>query len=433
MTISSFLGLQTALSGLQAEQESIDTTGQNIANANTPGYSRQTVNLSESPALTFAGRGATMQVGTGVDATSITRIRDQFLDTQYRSQNSATSNASTEASSLGQVQAALAEPSSYALSGQLSTFWAAWSNLANTPQSMAARQTVVDDGSSVAQTLNTLDQQLASLQSQASQQYATLTGPGGQVATDAAQIAALNGQISQAQATGQTPNDLLDQRDQLLDNLSSLANVSVTTAAGGQVQVSFGDAAVPLVNGTTVNWPQSMTSAAGGQLGALLNLSGPTGQIATYRSALDNVANQLATSVNSLSTATPFFSGTTAATIAVAVTPANVETTATTNPGANDVALAIAGLSGGPADQAYGAFVATIGSDVQSAQSTQQTQQSLLSAVENQRQSVSGVSLDEEMTNLISEQRGYQASARMMTTVDQMLDTLINHTGTVGL
>ena len=96
-------------------------------------------------------------------------------------------------------------------------------------------------------------------------------------------------------------------------------------------------------------------------------------------------------------------------------------------------AQTIADLQGGTIDQNYAAFVSQIGSDAQAVQNTQQTQQALLTAINNQRQSVSGVSLDEEMTNLISFQRGYQASARMMTTIDEMLDTLINHTGTVGL
>jgi flagellar hook-associated protein 1 FlgK len=94
---------------------------------------------------------------------------------------------------------------------------------------------------------------------------------------------------------------------------------------------------------------------------------------------------------------------------------------------------ATAQLSTGAANQAYNAFVTQIGSDVQSAQSAQQTSQSLLSAIGNQRQSISGVSLDEEMTNLIQYQRAYQASARVMTTIDSVLDQLINHTGTVGL
>src|SRR5437588_3391081 len=149
MAIPSFMGLQTALRGLVAQQAAIDTTGHNIANANTPGYSRESAVLAESTALTIPAfsnvTGAGVQLGTGVDVTTINRIRDQFLDIQYRAQNTATSNASTSTTILDQVQASLAEPSNHGLASQLSAFWNAWSDVANAPQSPAARQTLIDD------------------------------------------------------------------------------------------------------------------------------------------------------------------------------------------------------------------------------------------------------------------------------------------------
>jgi flagellar hook-associated protein 1 FlgK len=438
MPISSFMGLQTALSGLQADQEAINTTGQNIANANTPGYSRQVVNLQAAqplslPALSsLTGTGA--QLGTGVDATTISRIRNLFLDVQYRTQNSATSNAATQQTTLQQAQTALDEPSSNGISAQLTNFWNAWGALANAPTSTAALQAVVDSGTTLTQTINQVDAQLATVQSQAAQHEAMLTGPSGQLMTDATQIASLNNQISQSMANGQTPNDLLDQRDQLLDDLSSLGNIKVTNQSNGMVQVNFGDAAQPLISGTGVNWPQAITAATGGSVGALISESSPTGQVGQYMSMLDGVANQLITSVNGLTTSSPFFSGTNASNIAVAATPSTVQTgSAGAGAGANDVAQAVAALAGGPVDQGYDAFVSHVGSDVSATNSTQQTASNLLGAIDSQRQSVSGVSLDEEMTNLISFQRGYQASARIMTTIDSTLDTLINHTGMVGL
>jgi flagellar hook-associated protein 1 len=435
MSIPSFTGLQTALRGLTAAQAAIDTTGHNIANANTPGYSRQQAVLTESDPMTLTTlsntTGASSMLGTGVSVDDISRVRDQFLDIQYRAQNSATSNSSTKSTILNQVQAGLDEPTANGLSTQLQAFWSSWNALANAPSgtsSTAARQGVIEAGTTVANTLNALDQQLATQQSQAQQQYQTLTAsPNGEVESDAQQIAQLNQQISQQQQAGVSPNDLMDQRDQLLDNLSSLANISVTDQGNGMVQVSFGDAATPLVSGTTVNWPQTLTSAAGGQLGALQSLSDPaTGQIQAYRNALDSVANQLATSVNSLQPSSPFFSGATAGTIAVSATAGTIQATATSSAGGNELALQIAGLAGGAADQSYATFVAGVGSDVQSASNSQQTGQSLLTAINGQRQSVSGVSLDEEMTNLITYQRAYQASARVMNTIDTTLDTLIN-------
>jgi flagellar hook-associated protein 1 FlgK len=145
------------------------------------------------------------------------------------------------------------------------------------------------------------------------------------------------------------------------------------------------------------------------------------------------VASTLASSVNALHTSTPFFSGTTAATLTVAVTAAQVQTSSTTDPGGNDVAQAIAALRGGTAEQSYAALVEQIGAGVQSAKNEQANLQTTVTAIDNQRQSVSGVSLDEEMTNLISFQRGYQASARTLTAMDSMLETLVEHTGVVGL
>ncbi len=182
-----------------------------------------------------------------------------------------------------------------------------------------------------------------------------------------------------------------------------------------------------------MNWPQALTSAAGGQLGALLSLTGPAGALTTFQTELDTVAAAVASTVNELHTSTPFFTGTTAATLAVAVKASEVQTSSTKTPEGNDVALAIAGLRGGTAEQGYSGLVGLLGSRVSGAQSEQANLQTTLTAIGNQRQSVSGVSLDEEMTNLISYQRGYQASARTMSAMDEMLETLIEHTGKAGL
>jgi flagellar hook-associated protein 1 len=431
MTIPAFTGLQTALSGLQAAQAAIDTTSENIANANTAGYTRQRVNLAENgsltiPALTQQGGGT--QLGTGVSLTDISRIRDQFLDVQYRAQNTATSNANTNASQLSQVQTAVDEPSSDGLQTVMSKFWSAWSSLGAAPTNPAAQQAVVDAGQTLASTFNAVAAQMQTVQSQASQQYATLTGTNGQVQQDATQIATLNQQITQATQAGQSPNALLDQRDKLIDDLSGLAQVSVSTGSSGAVTINFGDASTPLVSGTTVTWPQTLTSAAGGQLGALLNLSSSTGPIGSMLSSLDNVAGQVISSVNALQPSSPFFSGTSAGTIAVSATASSIQTSSSSTSGA-DLAQAIGNLAGGSADQSYAAFVAQVGDSVQAANSTQATQQAVLTAVSNQRQSVSGVSLDEEMTNLIQFQQAYQASARVMNAINSTLDTLINSVG----
>ncbi|HTA13502.1 MAG TPA: flagellar hook-associated protein FlgK [Solirubrobacteraceae bacterium] len=437
MPIPTLQGLQTALSGLLAEQQAMDVAGHNIANSNTEGYSRETAVLQTNqplviPALSeVTGKGG--QLGTGVSVATYTRIRNSYLDAQYRTQNSALSAAGTQSEELQQVQSAFSEPSSSGISSRLSAFWSAWSSLAEAPSSLAAKEGVVSAGNELAVALNQLSSQISTVSSQATQQYASLTGPGGEVQDDANQIAQLNQQIKLAEEAGQQPNDMLDRRDTLLDKLSALAQVTVTQQPDGTDTVGFGDAAKPLVEGSTVNWPQTLTAAAGGQLGALLSLTGASGTLASYQSALDNVAGEVASTVNGLHTSTPFFSGTTAATLAVAVTPPQVQTSSTEIAAGNDVAQAIAALRGGSADQSYAALVEQVGSDVKTSQDEQVNSQTMVTAVNNQRQSVSGVSLDEEMTNLISFQRGYQASARTLTAMDSMLETLIEHTGIVGL
>src|SRR5205823_14845802 len=152
-------------------------------------------------------------------------------------------------------------------------------------------------------------------------EYGTITGANGDVASLANQIASLNQAIKSAVQQGDQPNDLLDRRDVALDKLSKLGQVSVTDLGQGTIQVNFGDAAQPLVDDTTVTWPQALTSP-GGQLGALLKLGDPTaaGTITSYLSDLDGMASQLIASVNAIHGAPAFFSGTDAATIGVAVT-----------------------------------------------------------------------------------------------------------------
>jgi len=436
MSIPTLQGLQTALSGLVAEQTALDVTGSNIANANAEGYSRETALLQPNPPLaipaisTLTGQGA--QLGTGVGVANITRVRNDYLDAQYRAQNSALSAAATQAEVLQQAQSAFNEPSSAGIATRLSAFWSAWNSLAASPTSEAAKEGVVAAGEELTSALHALSGALSTVSSQSTEQFNALAGAGGQVEDYAKQIAQLNGQIKLSEEAGQQPNDMLDRRDLLLDKLSALANVAVTEQPDHTDTVSLGDAAKPLVEGTTVNWPQELTEAAGGQLGALLGLTGPKGALTGLQTGLDGVAETLAGTVNGL-LVKPFFSGASAATLAVAVTAAEVQASGSKAPGGNEVAQAIAALRGGAAEQDYSTLIEKLGSDVQSAKNEQVNLQTTVTAINDQRQSVSGVSLDEEMTNLIGFQRGYQASARTLSAMDEMLETLIEHTGKVGL
>jgi flagellar hook-associated protein 1 FlgK len=432
MSIPTLQGIQTALSGLLAEQQAIDVTGNNITNANTEGYSRETAVLQTSEPLRIAAlssvTGEGGQLGTGVTAATYTRIRNIYLDAEYRNQSTALGAASTQAEELQQAQGAFNEPSSSGLASGLSAFWSAWEELGESP-SQAGQVGVVSAANGLTGTLHQLASQLQSIEGQAAAQYAAITGPSGEVQSDAEQIAGLNHQIKLSLQANQQPNELEDRRDLLIDKLSALASVTVTKQADGTDTVAFGNAALPLVEGSAVNWPQALTAAAGGQLGALFELTSPTGALASYQAALNEVASALASSVNKLHTATPFFKGATAATLEVAVTPGEVQASSEGAPGANNVALEIADLRGGAADQRYAALVEQVGSGVQNAKAAQANSQAVLTAVSGQRQAVSGVSLDEEMTNLVTFQRGYQASAQALNVMNEMLNTLINQTG----
>jgi flagellar hook-associated protein 1 FlgK len=441
-SISTFLGLQTALRGLLAHQQAIDTTSHNITNANTEGYSRQEAVLSASLPLTLDGdlaNGGSAQLGTGVAIEQFRRIRDQFLDLQYRAQAMQVGDQETRSQQLDQVQLALAEPSDNGISAQLQKFWDAWSDVSNAPDDVAARQALINQGNNLAAAFATVDAQLQTVKSQAANEYASITAAGGDVSNIAGEIAQLNASIKALVSNGDSANDLMDRRDHLLDELSKLGQVSTTDLGNGSINVQFGDATNPLVADTTVNWPQSLT-APGGKLGALLAISNTGGVIDSYRADLNNVVKTIADAVNALhnpgGTGSNFFTytaGSEAATLAVGVGTAGVRTSLGGAPGANDIALQIADLRGGSGDQLYTAFVTRIGGDVRTAETGQTNSNVLLNAIEDRRQSTSGVSMDEEMTNLVRFQRGYQASARAMSTMDQMLDTLINRTGIVGL
>ncbi|HEX4732005.1 MAG TPA: flagellar hook-associated protein FlgK [Solirubrobacterales bacterium] len=442
MSVSTFMGLQTALRGLIAQQDALDTTGHNIANASTVGYSRQEVDMSASQALEIVtgstnGNGSA-ELGTGVDVDGVTRARDRFLDLQYRAQAMRLGGLTTRVQSLETIEGALAEPGETGISQQLQTFWSDWEGLANDPEDSAARQAVIEAGNALGTSLGELNQQLTYSAEVAEAEFTSIAGAGGEVEQMAKEIALLNAAIRSSKTSGSEPNDLLDKRDLLLDELSSLGQVSVTELGDGTVEVGFGGAAEPLVTGTEVNWPQELTEPKG-KLGALLELTQAGGTIESFRNELNGFAEGLADAVNTIHTEAggpAFFTyeaGKGAASLSVAVDAAEVQTSADGSVGGNEIATAIGALRGGAVDRSYAAFVTRVGTQMDEAVNGETNAQALLNTVEERRESVSGVSLDEEMTKLQSYQRGYEASARVMTALDEALDTLINRTGRVGL
>ena len=433
MSVSSFSGLNLALSGLLAHQRALDVTGHNIANAGVEGYTRQEAVLGARPALEIpAGTlqdGGGALLGQGVDVLQLRRIRDSFIDLQVRAQSLSLGGESASAAALARIEDGFQEPGEDGLSAMLGKFWTSWQQLAANPESGAAKAAVAGYATSLADAFNRLDAHLASVATDAAAEAAQLQGPDGPITRIAAELGKLDGAITEAIGAGRQPNDLLDRRDALLDQLSSLGQVSTTDLGGGSLRVSFGGATAPLVDGTTVTWPQALSSP-GGRIGALLDVAATT--VPGYRTALDGIASAVATQVNALHPA-PVFTGATAASLTSVITPATVRATATVAPGANDVAAAIAALRGGSGDTAYADLVRQVGADAATANAGKATATAVLAQLQERRASVAGVSLDEEMTDMLRFQRGYQAAARAMTTMDETLDVLINRTGRVGL
>jgi flagellar hook-associated protein 1 len=442
MSISSFYGLQTSLRGLLAQQRALDTTGHNIANASTAGYSRQEAVMAASDALVIpqgaVQGGAGAHIGSGVDVLAYRRIRDTFLDLQYRAQATRLGEEAGRAQGLDRAEVALSEPSDNGINKQLSEFWSAWADLANAADDPAARTSLLEKADALADAFATVDAQLELVGRQAGDELAALTAPGGEIEVIGREIAALNDTIKKFVTAGDSPNDLMDKRDQLLDRLATFGTTSIVSNADGSVDVTFGGAAVPMVDSAGYH-AEPLGTSPGGRLGALRDLSTvPGGRIDSFRAELGAVAETLASAVNaihpgffSVSHAPPASYG--AATLTVVADDATLLAGTTPGASANERARAISELSGKGPDSAYNAFIARVGAAVREANRNEANAEALTDAVQDRRESVAGVSMDEEMGNLIRFQRAYQASSRAMSTMDEMLDVLINRTGRVGL
>jgi flagellar hook-associated protein 1 len=442
MSLSTFLGVETALRGLLAQQRALNTTAHNIANSNTVGYTRQTTTMQASAGSAESPAGL---IGTGVDVVSYQRARDAFVDVQLRAQTMLKGYHDATADGLQQVELALNEPSDNGLSKLLEKFWSAWDKVGNTPENLPTRQALVQSASALAGGLQSLRSQLDTI---AGQTASNITITTQDVDTTVADIGAIDAQIRTAVANGQgASNDLLDKRDVLLDKLGSLVNLKTTEQPDGTVTLEIG--AVTVLSGAT---PTSIGSVAalGTNLtsGKLAGLRDLATTVAGYTTRVDALAVSLRDTVNAYqasgytlagtTTTEPFFTGTDAATIAanpnlLADSSLIAASNAANEPGNGQNAFALAGLRGGAVDGAYTSLVVDIGSDSASAQRSATNAGVLADALQGRRESLSGVSLDEEMTNMLRFQRGYQAAARALSAMDELVEVLVNRTGRVGL
>ena len=532
---------------LLAEQAALSVTSQNISNVNTPGYSRQEVVFQTTPSVT-TGSG---QMGTGVQATEIRRVVNQFIENQITSEQSGLGQTDVEQSILGRVESVFNDLQGTGVNQALSDFFSALQDLANNPQGMTERSALLGRAQSLAQQFNSTDSQLQQVRTDLNTEIKTDLGT---INTLAQQIADLNKQISQVNLSGQSANDLQDQRGQLLNQLSELININTFQDNSGMVTVMVANNQ-PLVEGITARSLQgtadpdnggftkvqfdggggSLTDIsggiAGGRLKALLDLRdnvvpGYIDQLDRLSASVVNEVNQLhqsgygldgstgldffqplapvaaALSTNTGSAAvsvsinnsanltfdqyelsfsggnytilnvdtgnstTGAYGGPTVATFEgldfnmgagavsgdlfrvsaqqgaagamdVAVTDPNqiaASATSTGIPGDNSNLLQMIGLQdksmaplgGSTFQNYYGSMVEGIGTSSQQAQSNFSAQKVVQQQLNSMREDVSGVSLDQEMTNLLMYQRAFQAAARLISVADDVYQTLLD-------
>jgi len=462
--------LNMAARSMQAQMTGVEVAGQNLANVNTTGYSRQSVNIQTSPDIT-TGIGSE---GTGANVASIQQIVNTLLNTQVQNQQSTSGYWNGQQSALQSAQNALGEflngtastasttsatsDSSTGLASQLSGLFSAFQAVATSPTSTTARQALIGQAQTLATTFNNVSAQLGSLKTSLNSSLSDNVDSANKLLSG---IATLNQQISAAQFSGGTANDLLDEREQDLENLSQLTNITTSTETNGSVDVSIGGQA--LVTGYKLTDTLQTYDAGGGQMlvqtaagGQPLTLTGGSmqgtidardGTLATLQNSLNALAGTLITQVNGIhnggysltgSTGANFFDGTDASTItvnaALAANPNLIQTSGSaTASGDNTVAFQLgelgsttqSALGNQTFNDNYDASVAALGDSLSTANTQVTNQTAVTQMLSTQRSSVSGVSVDEEMTNLMAYQRAYEASAQFVTTINTLMgDTL---------
>ncbi|GIP21760.1 flagellar hook-associated protein FlgK [Paenibacillus sp. J22TS3] len=516
---STFHSIETAKRSLFTQTAALNTTGHNISNANTEGYSRQTVKMKPSLSIEAYGlnrSNAPGQLGTGVEYQAIERIRQGFLDSQYRGENNAYGTWNIKADTLDKLEGIFNEPSDTGISKVLNNFWSSWSNLSKDPESASARKVVKENAAALTDAMNYMSGQLSKL----SQDLTTNVGvKASEVQNYLTSIANLNESITRIEGLGDQANDLRDQRDLLTDKLSKIININVqetdqgyTVSMGGQILVEGNqvqvdvDGSGPDDKGAFLEAAYASGNLSGGEVFGMI--ASRENYVKDYQRQLDNLANTLAngdiqitlpkgtilpdgvtvagvtgrnvtqdtvvtvkglnglhqlgyTMDGTTNGGLPFFEAKGGGNITAANISLNAKIAADENllatsmrtegtgtseaviKGNNTLALLMANLKmtnftsvdGSRTTTIDGFYNAAVGQlGVQSQEAQRQTQNSdiLVQQVESQRQSVSGVSLDEEMSNLIKFQHAYSAASRFMTTFDQLLDKLINSTGVVG-
>lgn len=454
-----FSSLTTAARSLEAQRFALDATGQNIANASTPGYTRRVVDFAAVPPYTAAS------AGSGVEVTGIRSQRDLLIERRLELETTAAQREAALADSLGVVELALGTPGS-SIDGELTEFFDSFARLADSPTSPVARQEVAQQGANLAGAIRETAGELAQARRDANERLGAALD---EINALAERIAALNDSIGVAGADTAGLH-MADEQAQLVRELSGLIDIRVLRRPQGGVDIDVADGRALVVGSNqyslvgsasgpdgmlqvSINGTDITQEITGGRTGGLLIARDQ--HIPEYMASLDEQAFAVAETVNAIhaagydldgNTGQDFFAfsfaitgsaGAARALIvdpAITANPSRIAAAGAALPGDNQVARALSDardarvLDGGTAtlSEAWGGFVYRVGRDVKSARQESAMRAEVVLQVETLRDQVSGVSLDEEAMHLMKYQRAYEANARFFRVIDQTLELLMS-------
>jgi flagellar hook-associated protein 1 FlgK len=440
--------LDIARRAMNTQQSIMSVIGHNVANANTPGYTRQVPQLASEPASIWM----THSYGNGVRFETVQRKRDTVLDHELRGDLSNLSRWSTRAEQLGTLEGIVNEPSDSSVGAALDAFWNSWSELSADPVDMTRRAAVREEGRMLAHRLQIMGDRLEQTGRDIDTEIGIRTDEFNLLLSD---LRNLNVTIRDSQLRGLTPNDLKDRRDLLLDQLSELAPITYAEREDGILSIRLGGATIldeaihrPLevtVDTTATGEATATVRLSNGQpaeitrgaLGSLLELRHET--LPDFVAEVELLAASLITNVNALHRAGPsgadFFAGSGLSDIEISPEIesdlAGINASTSGLPGDNDIALALAELrdgrvlDGSSIGEYWNGVTGRLGINRREAQFQEESFTLSSEALEQRRQSQSGVSLDEEMANLLVAQQSFVAAVRIFETVDAMMDVLM--------
>ncbi len=459
---STFAGLEIGYRALQTNQKALEVTSHNLANSGNKSYSRQvaTISATEPFAYPALNRGAAAgQTGTGVSLEAIIRVRDTLIDDQIRDENSSLGYWEGRQGLLEEIETIMNEPSDNGIREAVDQFWVALEELSTHPQEQSTRSAVRQQAISLADHVNHNYQQVQELRFNANDRIKTIIS---EINSYASRISQLNDQIGKVTVVGDHPNDLLDKRDELVEELSKLVNISTFMDDLGRMTINIGGKA--LVDGdiaatilaepnnddygmVELYWEDTEDPVVlkGGTIKGVLDIRDQ--DLVQLMTEFDVFAETIITEINTIhqngfgldgSTGLNFFSGTGAHDIDISDDIVNdlnkIAASATGAPGNGEIALEMANIkhrkilleSSATMGEYIGGQISRIGVETTLATTKTDNQSLLLKHLETRKESVSGVSIDEEITSMMKYQHGYNAAAKIITTIDEMLEVIIN-------